>query len=51
MMEIVDLPPLNRDISGIGLRIAEERSLDLLLQIRGQHTRLDHNEIGDAFDP
>ena len=42
---------LNRDIPGIGFRIADERSLDLLLQIRGQHTRLDHHEIGDAFDP
>jgi hypothetical protein len=42
---------LNRDIPGIGFRIADERSLDLLLQIRGQHTSLDYNLIGDAFDP
>src|SRR6266446_3213665 len=42
----------DRDIPGIGLRIAEERALDLLLEVRWQHKRLvDPDEIGDAFDP
>src|SRR5260370_40866466 len=42
----------DRDTPGIGLRIAEERALDLLLEVCWQHTRLvDPDEIGDAFDP
>src|SRR5258707_2938277 len=40
----------DRDTPGVRLCIADERFLDLLLQVGGRHTRPDHNEIGDAFD-
>src|SRR5258708_17340877 len=42
---------LDRDIPGIGLGIADERSLDLLLQVAWRQARLDRDEIGHAFDP
>src|SRR5260370_37326913 len=41
----------DRDIPGIGLRITDERSLYLLLEVGWEHLGLDHDEIADAFDP
>src|SRR6266516_1929891 len=41
----------DRDTLGIRLRLTHQRLLDLLLEVAWQHTRLDHDELGDSFDP
>src|SRR2546425_2349886 len=40
----------DRDTAGIRLRIADERLLDLLLQVFWRKMRSHYDEVGDAFD-
>ena len=40
----------DRDTFGIGLRIADEGLLDVLLQVGWRQLRPDYDEIGDSSD-
>lgn len=48
-----DLAPLHfdRDLPGIRLRIADEGSLDVLLQVCGPQARLDQDLVTGSCDP